>query len=198
MLKKLLLLVKAVEKAWISAGKPKEFTVKIYEEPQKNFIGLTVKPAKVGIFFTEAPAQKTSQKQPEPRHKKVTAEEPSEQKPRHVKKEAPKREARTAQPEPRPAKQAAEQAPAELEQRQGPIWSDDMIDTIKNWMHEMLPMMDLDHIPFSINAHHFHLKIVFDKSLFEDKNREKYLFASLSSLLLSMLKRQYKRPLKGL
>ena len=32
---------KAIEKGWQRAGKPQEFTVKVFEEPQKNFIGLT-------------------------------------------------------------------------------------------------------------------------------------------------------------
>ena len=36
---------KAIEKGWTNAGKPKEFTIKVYEEPEKNFIGMTVRPA---------------------------------------------------------------------------------------------------------------------------------------------------------
>lgn len=46
---------KAVEKAWIRAGKPVEFTVKVFEEPKHNFLGMTTKSAKVAIFF-KAPA----------------------------------------------------------------------------------------------------------------------------------------------
>ncbi|MGE0009748.1 MAG: hypothetical protein AB7F19_04340 [Candidatus Babeliales bacterium] len=44
---------KAVESAWQSAGKPHEFTVKILEEPQHNFIGMTTRSAKVALFFKE-------------------------------------------------------------------------------------------------------------------------------------------------
>lgn len=44
-------LAKAIEQGWVKAGKPKEFSVKIYEEPEKNFFGLTTKNAKVGIFY---------------------------------------------------------------------------------------------------------------------------------------------------
>lgn len=44
---------KALEKAWIRAGKPQEFSVKIFEEEQKNFFGMTKRSAKVAIFFDE-------------------------------------------------------------------------------------------------------------------------------------------------
>ena len=46
-------IIKAIEKAWISADKPKEFSVKIFEKEEKNFFGITVKPAKIGIFFSD-------------------------------------------------------------------------------------------------------------------------------------------------
>lgn len=44
-------ITKAVEKAWIRAGKPAEFTVKVFEEPKHNFFGMTTKSAKIAIFF---------------------------------------------------------------------------------------------------------------------------------------------------
>jgi len=43
--------IKAIEKGWETAGKPKQFSVTVFEEPKKNFIGMTVQSAKVGIFF---------------------------------------------------------------------------------------------------------------------------------------------------
>jgi predicted RNA-binding protein Jag len=57
---------KAVEKAWVRAGKPAEFTVKIFEEPKHNFLGMTTKSAKVAIFF-KAPGQAPAQATPERR-----------------------------------------------------------------------------------------------------------------------------------
>ena len=59
-------------------------------------------------------------------------------------------------------------------------------------------MMDLHSIPFTLNAHHFHLKIHLKALLYDDKTRQKYLFAqSFKPSYLTMLKRHYKRPLKG-
>lgn len=46
-------LAKAIEQGWIKAGKPKEFTIKIFQEAKKNFFGFTTIPAKVGIFFKD-------------------------------------------------------------------------------------------------------------------------------------------------
>ncbi|MEX0671799.1 MAG: hypothetical protein WD068_00415, partial [Candidatus Babeliales bacterium] len=45
-------IAKAVEKGWEKAGKPIEFTVKILEQPEYNFLGLSKSLAKVGIFFS--------------------------------------------------------------------------------------------------------------------------------------------------
>ena len=49
---------KAIEKGLAKAGNPKEFSVKIYEEPERNFFGITTKPAKIGIFFDEGKEKK--------------------------------------------------------------------------------------------------------------------------------------------
>lgn len=51
-------IAKAIEQGWIKAGKPKDFTVKIFEEPQKNFLGFTTRKAKVGIFVEDRQQQR--------------------------------------------------------------------------------------------------------------------------------------------
>ena len=40
-------IAKAISKSWERAGKPASFSVKVLEEPQTNFLGMTVKPAKI-------------------------------------------------------------------------------------------------------------------------------------------------------
>ena len=198
-------IIKAIEKGWANAGNPKEFTIKVFEEPQKNFIGMTVRPAKIGIFFHENAPQKTGEPQQkrrrpdQERHKQsenVNKEIPArtQRQPVAPAREAPKKEMRM-QPQERIARN--EGAPAEMEQRQGPIWSDEMIATIQEWLTQLLPLMGVEANSFAIHADHFHLKVDFNKDVVADKSREKYVFASLSHLLLTMLKRHYKRPLKG-
>ena len=46
-------IAKAIDQAWQRAEKPQEFSVKIFEEPQRNMFGLTVKSAKIALFFDE-------------------------------------------------------------------------------------------------------------------------------------------------
>jgi hypothetical protein len=47
-------IAKAIELAWQKAGQPKEFLIKVFQEPQRNMFGLTKTSAKVGIFFDDA------------------------------------------------------------------------------------------------------------------------------------------------
>src|SRR5687768_7128192 len=50
----------AVEKAWQRAGNPPEFTIKIFQIPQKNFFGFTKVVAKIAIFFSDVvPVEKS-------------------------------------------------------------------------------------------------------------------------------------------
>ena len=53
---------KAIENAWNRAGQPQDFSVKVFEEPQRNFFGMTVKSAKIGLFFDEKSLPKTLRK----------------------------------------------------------------------------------------------------------------------------------------
>jgi len=53
---------RAIKVGWEKAGKPREFSVKIFEEEKKNFIGMTKQPAKIALFFEEK-----KQPQPQPR-----------------------------------------------------------------------------------------------------------------------------------
>ena len=36
-------IMKAIEKAWDQADKPKEFSIKVFEKEEKNFFGMTTK-----------------------------------------------------------------------------------------------------------------------------------------------------------
>lgn len=55
-------LFKAIEKAWEKAGKPTEFTVKILEEAQRNFLGLTTKQAKISLMFQQTGPRQQQQR----------------------------------------------------------------------------------------------------------------------------------------
>ena len=63
-------IAKAIEQGWIKAGKPKDFTIKIFEEPKKNFFGFTTKKAKVGIFIEERQRNDSRPKKHVPSHRR--------------------------------------------------------------------------------------------------------------------------------
>lgn len=187
---------KAVENAWTKAGKPKEFTIKIYEEPKKNFFGLTTANAKVGIFFSEAP-----QKQAEPVRQRLQTAQPAQARPqraqpqpRMTREQQQQKEQPRAAARPAPVKEAPQREPQKYTQ---PVWTPQMIEHVGQWLKESLELMQKPGIPFKIDPNHFYLRIQFDKPIFEEKSREKQLFSSYATLILQMLKHQYRRPLKG-
>ena len=130
-------IMKAIEKGWASAGQPKEFTVKVYEEPQKNFIGMTTKPAKIGIFFTESVPQRP---EAQSKRRRPPQEERARTQVERVKTQVAKAP-KVREPQRREPTVSAVQAlpEGEIPQRQGPIWTEEMIATVKNWITEMLP-----------------------------------------------------------
>ena len=116
---------KAIEQGWVRAGQPAEFTVKILEEGQKNFFGLTTKSAKVSIFFNEktTPEQRetsshrqqqrpSSQREHRPARAQNQQHQGSEQQePRRPKGQQPQRQQRT------PAHQQQRHQPAQQPQQ---------------------------------------------------------------------------------
>ena len=82
---------KAIEQVWIKAGKPQDFSVKVFEESEKNFFGFTTRKAKIAIFFKDAneqskmpnrPAQQNRQQQPQRQQKPIANNYPKPQPPK--------------------------------------------------------------------------------------------------------------------
>lgn len=185
---------KAIENGWLKAGKPKEFSVKIFEEPKKNFFGITIKSAKIGIFFSD---------------NKVHQEVKLREKPVIINKQQPKSSVQITEQEQLEQKNSnsnlekldkKETKKHISEKTSQSIWTQQMMGTITNWLEQILSDINdkqEDKINFSITQDNFHLKIYFQNPIFLDKTKEKQLFSSLSTLMLQMLKKQYRRPLKG-
>jgi hypothetical protein len=192
-------IIKAIEKAWIQAGQPQEFSIKIFEEPQKNFIGMTIRSAKVGIFFSDTPVQK-------PKKAKVvpTAATPqaikSQPKP-EVKRVPKKLEVPDIQQEVSQElfhqHTQLQQVDQTIEQTKPVVWSESMIQDIHKWLTRTLELLHKPTDIFTLEQNHFHLRIIFQAPIFDEKTREKQLFSSLATLFLQMLKQKYKRPLRG-
>ncbi len=79
---------KAIDLAWNRAGKPSQFSIKVLEEPERNMFGLTVKSAKIAIFFEEQrKAEKPSWQSERPRPIR-------QEQPKHISEAQPQRHSR--------------------------------------------------------------------------------------------------------
>lgn len=188
--------IKALEQAWLGADKPTEFSVKIFEEPKKNFFGMTTKSAKVGIFF-----QEETRKAPRPEHaKKARAERPQRQKfdqRADQKKVQPKKPLKKTVEKQQPVKSRDLEEPRQEKQEKREFWSDQMIKMAKEWLEGSLKSMNLSGVVYSADANNYYLRFTFEKPIAQTPEQEREIFRSFSFLMLQALKRRLKRPLRG-
>jgi len=207
-------IIKAIEKAWNQADNPKEFSIKIFEKEEKNFFGLTTKPAKIGIFYTDKPIIH-EKSVPKPR---LEIKEPRP----NIKESAPKQaptleksqqdrleQVRTEQPHPTQQKPIArpsapsqnnrsENTPAEKPQRVAAAWNDTMVNSTQTWLKKTLALMGMTAITFTTEIAGKNLKLTFNQPLLSESAHEQQLFRSFAHLIMSSLRNQYKQEIKDL
>ena len=167
-------IAKAVEAAWTKAGKPQKFSVRIFEEAEKNFFGITSKPAKIALLFEKkdviqhATTKETSQKeiiQPISQEKK-----------------APKVILQTK--------------PIPLQEKKIKIlWNDTMIAIARNWMKDMLIQLNKPDITFTTEVKRYHLRFLLSSPLATDENTQKSLFRNFSHLIMQSVRNRLKKQL---
>lgn len=168
--------VKAIEKAWLQAGKPQEFSIKIFEQSKKNFIGITTTPAKIGIFFSE---QATPYKEPE-----------------HIKKKEQPRKGTVPLAKKQPV---THDTVTEKTERQPKIfWSHEMISSMQVWMKDILDIIGKSHIKFTTDAKRYYLKINFNTAIVDDAKKEQILFRNLAYISMQFLRNKFKKRFNGL
>ncbi len=196
-------LIKAIEQGWIKAGQPQEFSIKILEEPQKNFIGMTIRSAKIALFFDEKPLGKAVEQAHKARPQNGQREY---ERPKPVQRQQPPKEMPEAKIEIKVAQegsveeQQAQKTRAQkpTQQRQLPIlWTESMVHQAQAWLSETLANMNLGHITFTIEPQQFYLRITLSDHLLQDRDKEKQLLASFATLLLETLKHAFKTGLRG-
>ena len=185
---------KAIEKGWARAGKPQEFTVKVFEEAQTSFFGfITSKPAKIGLFFQEQtisqPMRHQKDRAPQNSPKKYTANVQAQQQ--------PARQPQLRQPAAAPQQPRPERAPRTDLHSTTP-WSPELMDAAQEWVKDSLQLMSLSSVSFNTEADRYALKFTFSKPLLELSEKEKMLFRSWAYLIMQALRQKFKRPLKGL
>lgn len=186
-------IAKAIENGWIRAGKPQEFTVRIFEVPEKNFLGFSKKPAKVGLFYKEVPftqpsIKKDTRKQPQrPQAPKMDYEKKLQQ-------QKPLQSQQISQSAKQPVTQQQQKT---AEQQRQPKWTPQLIDGSKDWLNTMLKTIEKDSAQFTIEQRQYFLTIRFAHPLLSDPRKEQLLFKNWSHLLLQALRHRFKRGLRG-
>jgi predicted RNA-binding protein Jag len=182
---------KAVENGWIRAGKPQEFSVRVFEEPEKNFFGFTKKPAKVGIFYKDAPVN-PSRDSKRPQHRQVLQQRGSNEKSQQPTKPQDKKQIQS-----HPAQNNQQQVRSKQQDGQQSKWTPELIEDSKKWLGVMLKTMGQSDVAFSTEAQHYFLTIRFAGPIVQDKKKEQQLFKHWAHLLLQALRRKSKLGLRG-
>lgn len=187
---------KAIESAWIRAGKPDNFSVKIFEDAQRNFFGLTTKSAKIGLLFQEKSEKQQSKQLAASRKHKPREEQQPQRKPHEQEKKKTPIIQQSAQKKPQP-QVVQEKAPG-VNQAESSAWSPEMIDAATAWVKKSLSSIDLPNINFTTTASKYHLRFQFDSKILENHAKEKTLFSSFAYLIMASMRNKFKKELRGL
>ena len=190
-------ILKAIEKAWVRAGSPREFSVKIFEDSQKSFFGLTTsKQAKVGVFFEIEPIATDATRQhqvhrEEIKHKKQhqsaqVGEKPSASTMRHVQ-----------QQEVNVTSDSAVQDSTQ-ERKVRITWNDDMLTAVSKWLYDLLKISHMGVHQPTLTVLDNRLIITFEKPLLQELEKTADLYRSLSYLLIGMVRSRFKKEFRFL
>jgi predicted RNA-binding protein Jag len=201
---------KAIEKGWIQAGKPQEFTIKVFEESTKNFIGITTKPAKIAIFFQEKSAyaqtghagQTTGSRTNQPRQRQASpspyaknTENSADHKSVTAKKQV------VVKPKPQPQQQKIAQpistTPEQTEKRNRETWTPEMVTATQDWMQGLLNSLDKQHLTFSTEVKNYYLRIDLATPALDNADQEKALFRNCAYLIMQSLRNKFKKSFRG-
>lgn len=197
--------MKAIENGWLQAGKPAEFTVKVYEHGVKNFFGMSVEPAKICILYEDKSAKNVVLKGQQ--RQEGGAKENRKEADTHV--EQRKNRNLPLQQPLQPKKQFAaehmeghktskeENEQADRVPSTKIIWTDELVEASKQWLTTTLAVMNKSDARFNLEAKKYHLIITFAHPVLEDQEREKALFRSFSYVLMQSLRNRFKKGLRG-
>lgn len=164
-------ITKAIEQGWQRAGKPAEFTIKIFEQGSRGFLGFGSTPAKVGIFFKEPFENGRRRKQ-----------SPHEKQPRQT---TQRDSSVTTTNDDRPKKRRY-------------VWTDDMVASANTWITTTFKRANLPSIPFKTEVDGNLLKVLFKEPVYADKEKETSLFRNLAYIVTGMLQTHYSREFRYL
>jgi len=169
--------LRAIEKAWNTAGRPTEFTVKIIDFGKKGILGFTKKPAIISVFYnpktqTIQPVQKEELRQEREQRKKI---QPIQvQRKEEIKAEKKKK----------------------IISSKLIHWDDEFLNDVRSWLKQLLDILKIN-VLFDLKANKKILNISLMKDIIKTKEEEKAFFIGLSFLLMQFLKKKYRKKFDG-
>jgi predicted RNA-binding protein Jag len=189
-------IAKAIEQAWERVGKPREFTVKVFEEAKRSFFGFTKQSAKIALIFdertlTEKP-KSTQEKKTSPRQaSSYTKNSTNAQDDRGEKqKQKFKKQHKSIE---RP-----QQEKTDKKNEVKSLWTDEMVNSARAWVAENLKIMGLPNIQFNTSTQKYYLRFQFDTCVLESKEKEKKLFSAFAHLIMATMRSKFKKEFRGL
>jgi len=195
---------KAVEQGLLKAGNPRDFSVKILELPEKNFFGLTTKPAKIALYYDERSPRKPEvrperpprdQRQPQ-RSGEHRASGHHEQPSHEGRRDGGNVHQRPLGNKPNKVSPTHEEQPGREEVPLVSRWTPEILAFSETWLQKILVGMERS-VPFRAEINNLCLRIVFEEPLFDNPEKERRVLASLSLLLLETAKHTFKVNLRG-
>lgn len=194
-------IIKAVEKAWTESGKPSEFTIKILEKGEKNFIGMTTRPAIVSItygFVSEKPKdfnvnkrfnrpQVPSQDLPKPAFAPRPNLSKENVKNIQVKLKQPQK---SVVPELQQKKEIVQQ---DLDIQ---VWDSELVNFCIDNLRQLFSALGFNS-DCSTKINNRLLTVVLNKQIAVNEPDLRPVYASISHLLLQFLKKKYKKKFNG-
>lgn len=190
-------IVKAIEKAWERADRPQEFTIKIFEDVQRGFLGMTKKQAKVGIFFADVQPDRVRDTMRE----KVTSVSPERERVRESKStresHVSHEKRRIVSPSVSTSSTTSATGEKGVKERRSP-WTNEMEHAVDVWLAQLMQKSGFSDAVFTLKRSGNRLHVTFTKSLFDVQEKNIALFRSLSYLLLGMLRSKFKKEFRFL
>lgn len=175
-------IAKAIEQGWQRAGKPQEFSVKILEEPQKNFLGFTKKSAKIALFIPVAgkPLPESTYERPAAAYKnnQSVAKQPKHTPPTQARREQPKSALNT--------------------RTLVTSWNEELSSFAHNWLADCIGLLPIAQPAikkdFVKDVLEFHLS----SALSDSEEQQQILFKSLAHLAMEAVRNKFKQNFRSL
>lgn len=193
---------KAIENGWNRADKPKEFTVKILEEPERNFWGMTIKKAKIAFLYqnkneTNQPnsTRQRDNRAPKNINECISNEKNTQQKVRKQDEAITKND---LLPKKKREITPSQPLPETIQEKNTDIWNQEMIALVNEWIEQLLIWMNASNVSFVCEPAGTRLKVTFNKTFVADPTQEKQLFVNAAHLAVEMIRNRLKKHIRNL